>query len=226
MKNILRPTKVKIILDLLLSIGLVLEIIFLPRAGFSRIFGQLTLERKLVSFLLSWIVSCIIYYPLSAGLVYLVSAVKNSVYKKKEIIFALLMVAIFNPLTISLVFSRIASRGPTLPVNSSVLNNSNNNSVQNNLPAEAVCGMLIGEIAPNSKVLKAGIEKGDVILKFNDVEIKSMQDLFDQLAKKKPGDKVLLETQRGAKTVELARDPNDSNRPVLGVKLVSNPCED
>jgi membrane-associated protease RseP (regulator of RpoE activity) len=225
MKNILRPTRVKIILDVLLSLGLVSEIIFLPRAGFSGTFSQLTLERKLVSFLLSWIISCIMYYPLFAGLVYLVGALKNSVSEKKEIILALIFIAIFNPLTISLVFSKIVSRGPALPANGSVSNNnSNNNSVQNNLPPEAICGMWIEEIAPNSKVKEAGIEKGDVILKFDNVEIKSIQDIFAQLERKRPGDKVLLETGRGAKTVELARDVKDPNRAVLGLKLEPNPC--
>jgi hypothetical protein len=221
MKNILKPVKVKIILDVLLSLGLVLEIIFLPRAGFSEIFGQLTLERKLVSFSLSWLISFVIYYPLSCGLVYLFGAVKNSVYAKKEIIFALILIAIFNPLTISLAFSKISLRSSTPPAGSMV---SNNNPDQNNLSPEATCGMLISEIAPNSKVSQAGVEKGDVILKFNDVEIKTVQDIFDQLAKKKPGDKVSLETARGIKTIELAKDLNDPNRAVLGLKLAQNPC--
>lgn len=221
MKNILKLTKVKIILNLLISLGLVLEIIYLSKSGFGEIFSRLAVERKLISFSVSWLVSFVIYYPLSSSLVYLVSVVKNSVYEKKEIIFALILIAIFNPLAVSLAFSKISLRSSTLPAGSVV---SNNNPGQNNLPTEATCGMLIEEIAPNSKVKEAGIEKGDVILKFNDVEIKSIQDIFDQLAKKKPGDKVSLETARGTKTIELAKDLNDPNRAVLGLRLEPNPC--
>lgn len=221
MKNILRPSKTKIILNLLIFLGFFWVAIFVPTVGFSGTFGQLSLGQKIISFFLSGIM-CIIYYPLAASLVYLANCVKNSIYQMKEIILALIFLAIFNPLTVSLVVSKIFSH-KLAPTTNTVLPD-NNSEAKNNLPPESVCGLMINEIMANSKISEAGIGKGDVILKLNGMEIKSVQDIFDQLDKKKPGDIILLETSKGPKTVELARDPNDPNHPVLGVKLVSNPC--
>jgi S1-C subfamily serine protease len=147
--------------------------------------------------------------------------VKNSVYKAKEIILALIFIAIFNPLTISLIVSKTVFRSSALSTGTI---SSNNNVAGNNIPPESVCGLRITEIIANSKVREAGIEKGNIIMKFNGMEIKSVQDMFEQLDDKKPGDKVSMETERGSKTVELARDLNNPNRPVLGVKLEPDFC--
>jgi len=100
MKNVLKPSKIKIMLDVVVSLGIVLAIVFLPTFGFGQIFGRLSLEQKIISFLLSWALSCVIYYPLICGLVYLADSAKNSVYKVKEIILALMLIAIFNPMPI------------------------------------------------------------------------------------------------------------------------------
>ena len=221
MKNILRPSKVKIILNVLVSLGLVLAAIFFSASGIGEAFGRLSLERKALSFFLSWMTSFIIYYPLISSLAYLASCVKNSAYNVKEIIFALILIAIFNPFSISFLVSRILPKSPVLPAGTTA---SNKDAAENNIQPESVCGLRINEIMENSKIKEAGIEKGDVIVKFNGEEIKTVQNIFDQLGKKKPGDKVSIETGRGLNMVELAKDLSDPNRPVLGVKLEPNLC--
>jgi len=215
MKNLLRPTRVKIISNILFSLGLVLTFLFLPALGFSQVFSQFTLGHKIGSFFASWAFCFVIYYPLVASLAYLVSSVRSSIYNTKEIIFALILVAVFNPFSIAFIFSKVNIKKniPTENINIS----------QNNV--QSVCGLMVGEFLPNSKMPEAGINKGDVILKFNGAEVKNVQDIFNQLVQKKPGDKVAMETDKGIKTVELAKDPADPNRPVLGVKLLPNPCK-
>jgi hypothetical protein len=214
MKNILRPTKVKIITHLLLSLCYVLAIIFLPTSGFGKVFSELALWQKILSFLVSWILSFIIYYPLTFGAAYLINSIKNSLYNVKEMVLALVFIIIFNPLTLSFALSSMLPKKALAP----------SNVIENNLPLEAVCGMRINDFTAGSKVAEAGIGKGDIVIKFNGAEIKSVQDIFSQLAPKKPGDKVSLETDKGLKMVELIRNANDPNIPALGVILEPSLC--
>jgi hypothetical protein len=215
MKNILRPTKAKIIIHLLLSLGYVLAIIFLPASGFGKVFSEAAFWQKILSFLLGWLLSFIIYYPLTFGTAYLVNSVRNSLYNTKAIILSLIFIVIFNPFALSFALSSLLPKKALAP----------SRVVENNLPPEMVCGLRINDFTAGSKVAEAGIAKGDIIIKFNEAEIKSVQDIFSQLAQKKPGDRVSLETDKGLKTVELIRNANDPNIPALGVILEPSLCK-
>jgi voltage-gated potassium channel Kch len=215
MKNILQPTKIKIIIHLLVALGFVVATIIFSLSGFGKVFSELALWQKILSFLVSWLISFIIYYPLTFGLIYLFSSIKNSLYNAKEIILALIFIIIFNPLTLSFVLSSLLPKKALAP----------SNAVENNLPPEAVCGMRINDFTAGSKVAEAGIGKGDIVIKFNGAEIKSVQDIFSQLAQKKPGDKVSLETDKGLKIVELIKNANNPNVPALGVLLEPSLCK-
>lgn len=207
MKNILKPTKIKTICNIFLSLILVLIVIYLPSSGISGTFSQLSLGRKLLSFLISYIISFIFYYPLTASLVHIVSSIKNSALVLKEIIWAIIFIIIFNPLTLSFAVSKIY-KAP-------VSNEAN----------QPVCGLQINDFTDGSKAEAAGIKLGENILSLNGAPINSIQDIFTELENKKPGDKVSLETDQGIKTVELVPSPSDPNKSALGVKLISNPCK-
>ena len=215
MKNILQPTKTKIIIHLLVALGFVVATIIFSLSGFGKVFSELALWQKILSFLVSWLISFIIYYPLTFGLIYLFSSIKNSLYNAKEMVLALVFIIIFNPLTLSFVLSNMLPKKALAP----------SNVVENNLSPEAVCGMRINDFTAGSKVAEAGIGKGDIVIKFNGAEIKSVQDIFSQLVQKKPGDKVSLETDKGLKMVELIRNANNPNAPALGVLLEPSPCK-
>jgi len=215
MKNILQPTKIKIIIHLLVALGFVVATIIFSLSGFGKVFSEMALWQKILSFLVSWILSFIIYYPLTFGLIYLFSSIKNSLYNAKEIILALVFIIIFNPLMLSFALANLLPQKALAP----------GQTTENNLPPEAVCGMRINDFTAGSKVAEAGIGKGDIVIKFNGAEIKSVQDIFSQLAQKKPGDRVSLETDKGLKTVELIRNANDPNAPALGVLLEPSPCK-
>jgi Do/DeqQ family serine protease len=58
-------------------------------------------------------------------------------------------------------------------------------------------GAIISMVVGGSPADKAGLQQGDVILKYNDTQIKNAQDLSDQVAKSKVGDKVVLLVARG-----------------------------
>ncbi len=60
-------------------------------------------------------------------------------------------------------------------------------------------GVYIPEVVSGSAADKGGIEKGDVILKINNVEVNSASDLQEQISKYYPGDKVNLTINRDNK---------------------------
>ena len=64
-------------------------------------------------------------------------------------------------------------------------------------------GALVSNVVPGSAAAKAGIESGDVILKYNGQAIGRSGDLPALVGMAKPGDKVMLEVWRGGKKVEL-----------------------
>lgn len=68
-------------------------------------------------------------------------------------------------------------------------------------------GAGVGIVVPNSSAGKAGIKRGDLIVRLNETKIESFDALVDELANYKPGDTIEIELFR------------DSGRHVLQVKL-------
>ena len=56
--------------------------------------------------------------------------------------------------------------------------------------------VVLGGIAPGTPAEKAGLKRGDVILEFNGVELRSWPDLQDRISGCKPGESVQLKIQR------------------------------
>ncbi len=64
-------------------------------------------------------------------------------------------------------------------------------------------GAYVAEVVENSAAQKAGVKKGDVIIKVNDVDIKSSSQLQEQIGRYSPGDKVTLTILRENKELKL-----------------------
>lgn len=64
-------------------------------------------------------------------------------------------------------------------------------------------GLLVYEVQPLSAAYKAGIHTGDIITKFDGVEVDEFKELEDQKNKHKPGDKVMVEVYRDGETLTL-----------------------
>lgn len=64
-------------------------------------------------------------------------------------------------------------------------------------------GLLVYEVTPLSAAYKAGIKNGDIITKFDGVEVKVFKDLEGQKNKHKAGDKVVVVVYRDGKTLSL-----------------------
>jgi serine protease Do len=65
-------------------------------------------------------------------------------------------------------------------------------------------GALVSSVQPDSAAAKAGIQQGDVILKYNGQPIKDSTDLPTMIGTAKPGDKATLEVWRSGKKIDLA----------------------
>lgn len=64
-------------------------------------------------------------------------------------------------------------------------------------------GVLVGGITVGSPADKAGIKKGDLIVRFADIRINNVQDYSDAISTKKPGDKIKVQVKRGEQTLDL-----------------------
>jgi len=63
-------------------------------------------------------------------------------------------------------------------------------------------GVLVSEVQPGSPAAAAGVEKGDILVAFDDREIGAFGDLAGALRAKAPGDAFRLRLRRGEATVE------------------------
>ena len=61
----------------------------------------------------------------------------------------------------------------------------------------------LAQVNPNTPADRAGLRTGDIIQKFNDVEIKSFEQLAETVRKQKVGTSATLKVLRGEKTLEL-----------------------
>lgn len=64
-------------------------------------------------------------------------------------------------------------------------------------------GVIVASVVNNGPADQAGIEPYDIIVKVDDVDVTSFEDITGLLAKKKPKDKITLTVIRNNKTVEL-----------------------
>lgn len=64
-------------------------------------------------------------------------------------------------------------------------------------------GLLVYEVTPLSAAYKAGIKNGDIITKFDNVDVKVFSDLEGQKNKHKAGDKVVVVVYRDGKSLSL-----------------------
>ncbi|MBN1341958.1 MAG: PDZ domain-containing protein [Phycisphaerae bacterium] len=75
-------------------------------------------------------------------------------------------------------------------------------------------GAIVLNVAKESPADNAALERYDVVLKVGDDPVASPQDLIDRLAKRRPGDKVLLRLMRKGKEVQA--EVTLAPRPVAG----------
>jgi len=61
-------------------------------------------------------------------------------------------------------------------------------------------GVAISGVRAASPAERAGLQAGDVIVRFGDVDVKTLEDLTFALRSKRPGDRVAVIVERGGQT--------------------------
>ena len=86
-------------------------------------------------------------------------------------------------------------------------------------------GVKVDDIIPNSPAAVSGIKKGDIIIEFNDKRVSDPEFLFGEIAKTKPGEKVLFKIRRKGKiiniTVKTTVRPKEQKTPAASGGLIN-----
>lgn len=79
------------------------------------------------------------------------------------------------------------------------------------LKLKSMSGAYVADVVKNSAAEKAGVKKEDVIVRVNDVEIKSPTQLQEQIGRFSPGDKVKITVVRDNKEISLNTELKNSH---------------
>lgn len=80
-------------------------------------------------------------------------------------------------------------------------------------------GAYVADFGENSSAKAAGIQKGDVVVKLDNTDVKSSSDLIEYIGRKRPGDKVNVLVNRKGKEVSLAVVLKNSGGSTTTVKV-------
>lgn len=84
-------------------------------------------------------------------------------------------------------------------------------------------GVLIAEVISGSPADQAGLQRGDIILKFDGQEVNTLTGLADLIRDREPGDRVELEIRRGDEVTNLSVElGEESGRTYLGIRTCND----
>lgn len=87
-------------------------------------------------------------------------------------------------------------------------------------------GVYVGGVNPHLGAAEAGIKEGDVILSVDDNSVNSVSELQELIARKRPGDKVVLKIRRGGDIESKSVMLKNANRNTDIVKAVDTEAEE
>ncbi len=85
--------------------------------------------------------------------------------------------------------------------------------------APSVEGVGIAETIEGYPAKEVGMSKGEIITHVDETRVKYVGDFQEEMMKHKPGDDVVIKTDRNVYSLDLESDPNDPNKAFLGVSL-------
>ena len=211
-KTVLYPTKEKIVVDIILSFVLIALSLSLPSLGIQKIFIEMKIFENAFNTLLGLVLTIIIYYPLTSGLlhVYKVLTRENYPYKKPEKInkkdaaWAVLFILLLNPLSISGIYST------AFYIKNQVL--------------QEPCGLEIIRFTENSQAKISGIRTGEIIKEANSIKISTKDDLTKFLEKTKPGEYANIKTSLEDYRIKILQDPF-TRKNIFGIIIKERYCK-
>jgi len=70
-------------------------------------------------------------------------------------------------------------------------------------------GVMVSQVVEKGSLGYSGIQKGENITKIDDVKVGTINEFFDELSKKKPGQEIILQTDKGTSKVILGEQPKE-----------------
>jgi membrane-associated protease RseP (regulator of RpoE activity) len=198
-KEVFSFNKNKILVDFLISVLMIIIIVSNPNFLYKLILLIKPIYWQIVWVLINLIVSMIIYYPLSCGLMFVYGKLfkKKKKTKKNSWIIAILVILILNPIFYSFVYGQVFS-------NSSM--------------STKDCKVIITGFTDNSPAQSNGMQVGEILTEVNNYEITSLDSLRNSLADKRAGDSVIVKTNSKEYNLITMSEKN-SNRALLGIKV-------
>ncbi|MFH0978051.1 MAG: hypothetical protein V1837_01985 [Candidatus Woesearchaeota archaeon] len=205
LKDIFRPTKEKIITDLILAILFVSILLLVPYFGLQRSFNVVGLNQKAEGAILSLIFSFIVYYPLACSVVFIYKWITRQKikYTKTDFIVATVIILLWNPFGLGYAYS-LATRAQNKVLNEQ-------------------CGAIVTGFADISSAREAGISVGETINEADETNIVNTASLLQVLTNKQPGDSISIKTNIREYEIPLRLD-TQSQKPVLGIKVKDAYC--
>ena len=202
LKTLFKPTKQVIIADIILAAFWIILFLAVPFFGFQKAFLAASMQQKIITALVSFLFSAVVYYPLTWSLVTVYRKITKA--KVEYLGIAIAIIIIWNPFTLSIILSQIMN------FNNTVINQP--------------CGVQVAGFSDNSPAFGAGITVGEIITAVDGTRVETTDALRQELANKRPGDKVTLTTITKNYDVQLAEDPQSHNA-VLGVAVKNAFCK-
>jgi len=78
-------------------------------------------------------------------------------------------------------------------------------------------GVSVGSVPTNLPAFSSGVQAGDIVTAINGTRISSITDIMKFMGGVKPGQEVVLGTQRGTFPVRTAADPSNSSHALIGI---------
>jgi membrane-associated protease RseP (regulator of RpoE activity) len=206
----LRPTKTKLLIDLIISIVLLALFFLIPAFGFKDILLKSSVSSGAGIILLNFAIMFVLYYPFVCGIMFFCESRKRDKgkgkspkLKKSGIITAIILILIFNPVSISFIYSGIMAFGHN------VINEP--------------CGMKIMNFTENSPAEASGMQVGEIIIGIDSMNISDQDSFIHLLADKKSGDSITIKTESKEYSVKMAENPN-THGAFLGVEVQQAYC--
>jgi hypothetical protein len=202
-KDILRPTKRKILSDFIFSLALAILFLSAPYFGFRNLFLNLSIPFKVLSIAASLLLGMVIYYPFICGINFLCcrKKAKHEKAKRSDFIIAILSILILNPITLGFAYSGMARINST------------------------PCGMEIAEFTGISPAKDAGMKISEIIVAADGEQITNSNSFMHALSAKKPGDDISIATNAGNYSIQLGTNPDNPQGAFLGVRVKERYCE-
>lgn len=206
LKNLLKPKKEKIIVDLLIVLVMLALVLSISSLGYQKWFFSIGLAGQIFGIVVGVLLGLVIYYPFACGAVFIYSRIagKEKKYEKKDLVFAVLFVLLFNHITYSLIIQGVM--------------NFNHNVI--NQP----CGIETTGFAENSPAKDAGMAAGEIITSIDNNKIDTTDSFTHALANKRPGDYVSITTNIGSYKFKTIENPTNPASAFMGIKVNQKYC--